>query len=72
MTDVESMICTDRHVVVATLGDPRLQFEAHEFDRRTLKSRLDACRLAGQWAERRYWISVCSDSGECVLEIPLT
>lgn len=61
----------ERLIVVATTGDPRSQSGAIQVERRCVKSRIAACRLAGKWTYNGYWISVYTASGECVLEVPL-
>ena len=72
MSDCESIPERGRHIVIATIGDPRTQDGTREIESCTEKSRLAACRLAGQWSQRGYWISVYLESGECVQEVPLT
>lgn len=72
MDDRVASIDAEHLVVVATIGDPRTDAGALQIERKCVRNRLDAKRLAGKWsAAHGYWISVYAESGECVLELPL-
>jgi len=71
MDDRIASIDAEHLVVVATIGDPRTDAGAQQVERKCVRNRLDACRLAGKWSTHGYWISVYVESGEGVLEAPL-